>query len=84
MNHFATPEFWYHYRYLPQAIRELADKNFTLLKNDSNHPSLRFKKIGLFWSARVGLRYRALAKERVEGLVWFWIGHHSQYDRLLK
>jgi len=84
VNHFATPEFWYHYRHLPQAVRELADKNFTLLKNDLSHPSLRFKKIGPFWSARVGLRYRALAKERVEGLVWFWIGHHSQYDRLLK
>lgn len=83
MNHFATPDFWYRYRHLPETIRELADKNFQLLRQDPRHPSLRFKKVGDFWSVRVGLRYRALARERAEGLVWFWIGHHSEYDQLL-
>jgi hypothetical protein len=84
MNHFATPEFWYHYRHLPGEIQELADKNFALLRNDPRHPSLRLKKIESFWVARVGLHYRALARERAEGLVWFWIGHHGEYERLLK
>ena len=58
MNHYATPEFWYCYRQLPDAIRELADKNFALLRGDSTHRSLRFKRIGEFWSVRVGLHYR--------------------------
>ena len=84
MNHFATPDFWYCYRHLPDAVRELADKNFELLRNDPRHPSLRFKKVGDFWSARVGLSYRALARERDDGLVWFWIGDHHDYDRLLR
>lgn len=84
MRHFASPEFWFHYRALPGEIQRLADKNFALLKQSPNHPSLRFKKIGEFWSVRAGLHYRALAKEREEGLVWFWIGHHSEYDRFLK
>ena len=84
VNHFATPEFWYHYRRLPVEVRELADKNFALLRGDPHHPSLRLRKIGSFWSARVGLRYRALARDRAEGLVWFWIGPHSEYDHLLK
>jgi hypothetical protein len=84
VNHFATPGFWYRYRQLPEKVRELADKNFALLRQDPHHPSLRLKKIGSFWSARVGLRYRALARDRVEGLVWFWIGSHDQYDQLLK
>lgn len=83
MNHFASPDFWFHYRQLPPEIRELADKNFELLKQNLRHPSLRLKKVGIFYSARVGLHYRVLAKERSEGLVWFWIGHHSEYDRLL-
>jgi hypothetical protein len=83
MNHFATPGFWYHYRQLPDPVRELADKNFELLRLDSRHPSLRLKRVGGFWSARVGLRYRALARDRGEGLVWFWIGHHSEYERLI-
>ncbi len=84
MNHLATPEFWAHYRQLPDEMRNLADKNFTLLKQDPHHPSLRLKKVGVYWSARVGLNYRALAKERSEGLVWFWIGPHDQYERLLQ
>ena len=84
MTHFATPEFWYHYRQLPEGIRELADKNFALLRSDPAHPSLRFKRIGAYWSVRVGLHYRALARARSEGAVWFWIGHHGEYDRTLR
>ena len=74
MKHFATPEFWARYRKLPAAIQTLADKNFALLKQNPQHPSLRLKKVGVYWSARVGLHYRVLAKERAEGFVWFWIG----------
>lgn len=84
MNHFATPDFWYHHRNLPAAVRELADKNFGLILQNPQHPSVHLKKIGAFWSARVGLHYRALARDRAEGLVWFWIGHHSEYELLLK
>jgi hypothetical protein len=83
VNHFASLDFWFHYRQLPPEIRDLADRNFELLKQNLRHPSLRLKKVGIFYSARVGLHYRVLAKERSEGLVWFWIGHHSEYDRLL-
>ena len=84
MNHFTTPDFWYRYRNLPENVRELADKNFALMQHDPHHPSLRLKKIDSFWSTRVGSNYRALARERPEGLVWFWIGPHSDYDQLLK
>jgi hypothetical protein len=84
MRHFASPSFWLAYDALPVAIRELADKNFALLKSDPRHLSLRLKKVGRFWSVRVGLRYRALATEVDGGLLWFWIGSHSEYDRLVK
>lgn len=84
MNHFASPDFWYCYRHLSEKVRELADKNFAILRLDPYHPSLRLKKIGTFWSARVGLHYRVLARDRAEGLNWFWIGHHSDYDKILK
>jgi hypothetical protein len=84
LNHFATPEYWFHYRRLPPELRELADAKFQMLKSDPRHPSLRLKKIGRFWSARIGLRHRALASERSEGLVWFWIGRHDVYEQILK
>jgi len=84
VNHFATPEFWFHYRQLPGPVRDLADKNFNLLKANEKHPSLRFKKVGPFWSARVGQHYRALALDDKDGAHWFWIGTHAEYDRLLQ
>jgi hypothetical protein len=84
MRHFASPDFWAAYRNLPEAVRNLADKNFALLKSEPRHPSLHFKKVGKLWSARVGLHYRALATEVDGDLVWFWIGSHADYDRLIK
>lgn len=84
MRHFAAPAFWECYRRLPVSIRKIADKNFTLLKSNPNHPSLQFKQIGEYWVVRVGIQYRALARVASDGLVWFWIGSHSDYDRLIR
>ena len=78
----ARSEFWAHSRLLPDEIRDLAAKNFQLLKTDPRHASLRLKKVGEYWSARVGLHYRALAKDHPEGLLWWWIGPHATYDRI--
>ena len=83
MRHFANPEFWKHYHKLPGEVHQLADKAFALLKENPRHPSLRFERKGRGWSARVSRGYRALAKERPEGLVWFWIGSHDEYERLI-
>ena len=84
MRHFASLAFWNSYEKLPGAVRELADKNYALLKCDAHHPSLHFKRIGRYWSVRIGLRYRALATEVDGGLLWFWIGSHADYDVLIK
>ena len=83
MRHFASPAFWDAYEKLPAAVRELADKNYELLKRDPNHPSLHFKKVGRFWSVRIGLRHRALGTDVDDGMLWFWIGSHADYDRLI-
>ena len=83
MRHFASPKFWEAYRRLPEQVRALADKNYALLKENPQHPSLQLKKIGRFWSVRVGLRYRALAAEADGDLVWFWIGSHADYDAMI-
>jgi hypothetical protein len=53
------------------------------LAENPGHPSLRFKKVGSFWSARVGRDYRALAVEDGADFVWVWIGAHDEYDRLI-
>ena len=35
MKYRATPDFWYHYRQLPDEIQDLADRCYELLKQDS-------------------------------------------------
>ncbi len=84
MNHFTSPSFWECYEKLPSKIRELADKNFELVKQNPLHPSLHFKKINHYYSVRVGIRYRSLGVEINEGILWFWIGTHSEYDNLIR
>jgi len=84
MRHLASPAFWAAYAALPEHIRAIADKNYALLKENPRHPSLQLKKVGGFWSVRVGNRYRALLAVEVEGgLLWFWIGSHADYDAII-
>ena len=83
MNHYASPEFWARYQALPAEVQSLADKSFALLKLDSRHPSLRLKKVGDYYSVRVGLFYRAVGVEAKGGVSWFWIGTHAEYDKLV-
>jgi hypothetical protein len=83
LNHYAAPGFWRCYDALPAAIRELGDKQFELLKTNPRHPSLHYKVVGRFRSARVGQHYRALGVDVEDGVLWWWIGTHADYDRLV-
>lgn len=84
MTHYASPSFWECYKNLPADIKDLADKNYQLLKSNPNHPSLHFKKIEKYFSIRVGIKYRALGLAVNENdVLWFWIGSHADYDKIL-
>lgn len=83
MKHFASPAFWDAYQKLPAKVREIADKNFGLLKRDPRHPSLHFKMVGRYWSVRIGSHYRALGVPIENDVLWFWVGSHSDYDALI-
>ena len=84
--HKTTNRFWDCYQKLPAHVQNLANKQFKLLKENPNHPSLRFEKLEGFdhyWSARVTRGYRAVATKDDEGFVWFLIGSHDfVYDSL--
>jgi hypothetical protein len=88
MQHHASTDFWTQYHRLPQEIRTRADKQFALIKENPQYPSLQFKRVGKrrgheIWSARVTLKYRALAIKQENGYLWFWIGGHEAYDLLI-
>lgn len=83
MNHYAALEFWECYHALPAEVQRLADKAFALLQADPRHPSLHLKRVKRYWTARVGLHHRAVAVDAPDGLLWFWIGGHAEYDTLI-
>ncbi|MGH8001246.1 MAG: hypothetical protein ACREPR_17935 [Brasilonema sp.] len=58
MRHRATPDFWYHYRQLPQDIQELADQCYELLKQEfrSQNPGVRISWLGFESPSNCGHR----------------------------
>ncbi len=81
--HKASRRFYKLLNSLPKNTKETAIENFQILKSNPNHPSLHFKKVGKYWSARIGIKYRALATFDGEDYIWIWTGTHDEYDRLL-
>jgi len=71
---------------LPGEVQREARRAYRLFHDNPAHPGLHFKKIegeDDIYSARIGLDYRALAVMKKDRIVWYWIGSHSDYDRLI-
>jgi len=71
------------YGALPESVQLVADQSYELLKVNSSHPSLHFKRVSKYWSVRISKEYRAVGVEVEQGIYWFWIGTHAEYDRLI-
>jgi len=84
MKSSATPRFWKAYAQLSTGLQKIARKQFALWQEDPRHPSLQFKKVGPFWSARINDDYRSLALLEDGTYYWFWIGTHAEYEMILK
>lgn len=72
---------------LPPNVRKQAAAAYRHFRDDPTHRSLQFKKVHPqlpVYSARVNDDYRVLGQMRSDGIVWFWIGKHEEYERLLK
>ena len=82
-DHRTSASFWECYNQLPESLQQRADKQFVLLSEAPNHPSIQLKPVGDFWSARVSDAYRALALREENVFTWFWIGPHDEYARIL-
>ena len=76
------------YDALPPAIQRQADKAYRQFADDPNYAGLNFKPVGgdpVWYSVRIGIGYRAVCvRADDESYVWFWIGTHADYDKLLK
>ncbi len=81
-----TAKFNQAFEHLPKEIQGLAKKAFKLFQQEPYHPSLQFKSIHTtkpIYSARVSLGYRVVGVYQDEVIIWFWIGSHSEYDKLI-
>jgi hypothetical protein len=71
---------------LPAEVQEQAREAYRLFLQDPQHPSLRFKRVHPsrpVYSARINLDYRALGIRDNDEIIWFWIGSHADYDRMI-
>ena len=81
-----TARFRQSLRSLPPHVRRQAISAYRLFVSDPYHPSLHFKRVHatrLVYSARISRDYRVLGLREDETMLWFWIGTHADYDKLL-
>lgn len=81
-----TKGFWKLHEPLSEQVQRQAKTAFRRFEEDPFHPSLQFKQVHdskPIYSARISRDYRAIGVKSEDEIVWFWIGSHSDYDKLL-
>lgn len=81
-----TRGFWRLFSELPADVKEEAQRAYRIFRGNPAYPGLRFKKLDgedTIYSVRIGLGYRALGVLTGKRIVWYWIGSHAEYDRLV-
>jgi mRNA-degrading endonuclease RelE of RelBE toxin-antitoxin system len=81
-----TAQFRQSFGDLPQQVQEQTREAYHQFKENPNHPSLRFKKVHPelpIYSARISKNYRAVGQLDGDTVIWFWVGSHAEYNRLL-
>ncbi|HYO24035.1 MAG TPA: hypothetical protein VEQ85_03715 [Lacipirellulaceae bacterium] len=87
MTSFTTESFWEAYVKLPKSTQQRARATYRRFRDNPQHNSLQFKKVHRtrpVYSARVSDDCRVLGSLDGDDIVWFWIGKHEAYERLLK
>ena len=86
MQSHTTEEFRKLLAAAPAAIQAKAHSAYGLWAQNPSHPSLRFKKVHNtlpIYAVRIDLDWRAVGVLERGAMVWFWIGPHSEYEKLL-
>lgn len=71
---------------MPKSVQDKARGAYELWAANPAHPSLRFKKVHPtlpIYSVRIDIDWRAVGVVNGDHMVWFWIGSHADYERLL-
>ena len=87
MRSFTTRGFWKCFDTLPQNVQELAIKSYRIWRENPVHPSLRFRSVHPtlpIYSVRISGGFRAVGVKHNDAIVWYWIGTHSEYERIIR
>ena len=71
---------------LPAQVQEQARQAYRQFQENPAHPSLRFKRVHPelpIYSARISKNYRAVGQLDGDTVIWFWVGSHADYNKLL-
>jgi len=80
------PSFRRAFTKLPPLIQHRARAAYRRFQANPQHPGLQFKPLHStlpLWSVRVTDDYRAVGVRQDNEIVWFFIGTHAEYGRLL-
>ncbi len=81
-----TQKFWKAYEHLDETVQKQARASYELFRKNPYHPSLHFKQVHSklpVYSARVNLNHRALGILEQDTIIWFWIGPHEDYEKII-
>ncbi len=80
------PHFRRDFARLPRDIQQRARNAYRRFQADPTNPGLQFKPLNAslpLWSVRVTDSYRTVGVRINDEIVWFFIGTHAEYDRML-
>ncbi len=86
MTSHTSTRFWKNYERLPKQVRRQARAAYEQFLIDPQHPGLQFKRIHAalpIYSVRINRDYRAVGVRDNDDILWFWIGPHAEYDKLI-
>jgi len=87
MNSHITERFRKAFAELPADVQKQARQAYRIFMENPHHPSLRFKSIHStrpIYSVRIGRDYRAVGIRDEDDIIWYWIGSHADYDKLIR
>lgn len=87
MTSYTTEQFRKFLAQLPKEVRKQAKQAYIQFEKDPYHPGLRFKRVHSkrpVYSVRISRNYRALGVQQDNRMIWFWIGSHADYNKILK
>ena len=87
MNSHTTDKFRKAFAELPANVQKQARQAYRLFIENPYHPSLHFKPIHPtrpIYSVRIRLDYRAVGVRDGDDIIWYWVGSHAEYDKLIR